>query len=273
MNANTKTINVLVCLCCLALGASTLGQETAGIGVVLGKEGENLVVTGILPDSVAAWSKAIRVGDHVIEVAQENMPPVQVKGLRVEEAVRLIRGPKGVTVRLTILPAGRDESQARVVSFVRGELKELSAWGDGVALEIGTKAPNIQMVWLEGKTVEQLTNYAGKVVVLEFWATWCAPCQKLMAELQTYPDKYPDWKDKVVLIGASVDEKEDTASRHLKVKGWKTTRNVWVGKDAVKAYHVNRLPTTYIIDQRGNTAAADCVGEIPEVVNRLIRGN
>ena len=78
-------INISVSICCLALGASSLSQETGGIGLVLGKKGENLVVNGILPDSVAAWSKAVRVGDRVIAVAQENMPPVQVEGLNLDE--------------------------------------------------------------------------------------------------------------------------------------------------------------------------------------------
>jgi thiol-disulfide isomerase/thioredoxin len=248
----------------------TFGQETAGIGVVLGMDGKYLMVKNILPDSVAAWNHSIQVGDRIIAVAQENMAPVQVEGFKIEEAVRLIRGPKGTTVRLTIVPHGKEESQARAVSFVRGELKELSKWGDGATLSIGTEAPNIQMTWLPGKTIDHLTNYSGKVVILEFWATWCAPCQKAMADLLSYPDKYPDWKDRVVLITVSVDDNDDVVVRNLEEKGWDKIHNVRVGIDAIKAYHVNRVPTIYIIDQRGKIAAADYVGEIPDIVNRLI---
>src|SRR5438067_1330789 len=103
--------------------SASLGQETAGIGVALGTEGDDLVVKAILPDSAAAANKAIRVGDRVVAVAQNNDPPVPLRGKRVPAAVRLIRGPKGTTVRLTLVPAGKEESQARVVSLVRGELK------------------------------------------------------------------------------------------------------------------------------------------------------
>jgi C-terminal processing protease CtpA/Prc len=78
-------------------------------------------------------NKAIRVGDLVIAVAEDGKPAVALRGKTVPEAVRLIRGPKGTTVRLTLVPAGKDESQARVVSLVRGELKELSK--EGVALK------------------------------------------------------------------------------------------------------------------------------------------
>ena len=155
---------------------------------------------------------------------------------------------------------------------MRGELKELSRWGDGVPLEEGIPAPNIQMLSLQGSGEEQLVNHSNKVVVLEFWATWCIPCQKMLADLQSFPEKYPDWKDRVVLIVASVDEKAEVASKHLQAKGWVKTHNVWVRPDAIKAYHLNRFPTTYIIDQKGNVVAADYRGEIPELANRLLQG-
>jgi thiol-disulfide isomerase/thioredoxin len=126
------------------------------------------------------------------------------------------------------------------------------------------------MVGLSGQTVEHLTNYAGKVVVLEFWATWCAPCQKQVAALQSYADRYPGWKDKVVLIAASVDESEGLAGTHVRAKGWNKTHNVWTGIEAIKAYHISRVPTIYLVDQRGRIAGADFEGAIPEIVNRLL---
>jgi thiol-disulfide isomerase/thioredoxin len=249
-------------------------QETSGVGIALGKKGDNLVVNFLTPDAPAALSHAIQVGDRIIAVAQENGPDVRVKGLQINEVVRLVRGPTGTSVRLTIVPAKKDDSQAYVVSLVRGELKELAQWGDGALLKSGTKAPNISMLPLEKKTSEHLGDYVGKIIVLEFWSISCGPCQGRMADLQSYPDRYPEWKDKVVLIGASnldvFGDTEDAVIKHVKAKGWNRIRNIRVGAEAMKLYHVNALPTVYVIDQQGKVVDSSHVLDIPKIVNRLL---
>jgi len=130
----------------------------------------------------------------------------------------------------------------------------------------GTKAPDIEMVGLGNKKSERLSDYAGKIIVLEFWATWCGPCQPKMADLQRYSGKYPDWKTNVVLIAASVDDSEDIAAKHLTAKGWDRTHNVWVGTHAKRAYHIDAIPTVYVIDRQGKTVAVNPV-DIPDIVN------
>jgi thiol-disulfide isomerase/thioredoxin len=247
-----------------AVGAR--GDNTAGVGLVLGVDGQHIIVRGILPDSPAAAQNTIRVGDTILAVAQGTEAPVQLQGGNLAQAVPLLRGAIGTTVRLTIVSAGEDGSQARVVSFVRGELKELARWGDGVLLTNGVKAPDIEMVRLPTGRPERLLDHAGKIVVLEFWATWCGPCQPKMAELESYSKKYPDWKGKVVLIAASVDDSEEAATKHLRAKGWNETHNVWVGAEAIKTYHVEAIPTAYIIGRQGKIVAAN-PASIPEIVN------
>jgi carboxyl-terminal processing protease len=102
------------------------GGDSGGIGVVLGVDGQSIVAKRILPDTPAAAQKDLHVGDRIMAVAQDKEPPVQVQEGKLAQAVALLRGPKGTTVRLTIVPFGEDDSKIRVVSFVRGELKELS---------------------------------------------------------------------------------------------------------------------------------------------------
>jgi thiol-disulfide isomerase/thioredoxin len=267
-------MRVLQCLA-LALWLATVALkaaagETAGIGVNLGMEGQNLVVKAIFPNSPAAFQGGIHVGDRITAVAQDKDPAVPVQGLKIEQVVPLIRGPKGTTVRLTIVPSGEDDSRMQVVSFVRGELKVLARWGDGELLTNGMKAPDIEMIGLTSGTSERLSDYAGKIVVLDFWATWCAPCQAVVAELQKYPEKYPELKGKVVIIAASVDDDEVTVTRHLKAKGWDRTHNVWVGTEAIKAYHVSGVPTFYVIDGQGRIVAAGNV-DLPELLLHLVR--
>lgn len=257
----------------LILGLTAVAAELppyAGIGVILRADGTNIVVNTILPDSPAAIQKGLKVGDRLLAVAQSNEPPVSLENIKLAQAISLIRGQTNTTVRLTVVSTGEDESSARVVSFVRGPIKELSAWGDGTLLTNGMKAPDLQMTNAANQASERLSDYSGKVIVLEFWATWCGPCQRKMAELQTYPDKFPDWKDKVVLIAASVDDDPAVLSKHLKAKGWWQTHNVWVGTGATKPYHVNAIPTAYIIDRSGKIVTAN-PQSIPDIVNHQLQ--
>lgn len=258
-----KALNCLPLILCLTVSAAQpADDEITGVGVELRVEGQHIVVNRIIPDTPAAAQKDLHVGDRIVAVAQGKQPAVQVQNLM--QTVRSIRGPKGTTVRLTVIPAGEDDSHVRVVSFVRGEVKGL--WGDGFLLATGTKAPDIEMVEVADKASERLSNYAGKITVLEFWATWCGPCQPKMAELQSYRGKYSDWQSNVVLIAASVDESAEIAAKHLKAKGWNQTHNVWVEVPAIRAYHIDAIPTVYVIGRQGKVVAVN-PGDLSQVVN------
>ena len=119
-----KMLNYLTVVLCLTAGAAKVrGDELGGIGVALGTKGSNIVVLSIVPDFPAAAQKTIHVGDWIMAVAQDKEPAVQIQSGNLKQARDLMRGPKGTTVRLTIVPFGDADSRARVVSFVRGELK------------------------------------------------------------------------------------------------------------------------------------------------------
>ncbi len=95
-----------------------------GIGAVLQNEDEYTKVVRLVPAGPADRSKQLKTGDRIVGVAQGNGEFVDVVGWRIDEVVDLIRGPKGTTVRLQIIPAGAvDETQTRIVSIVRNTVK------------------------------------------------------------------------------------------------------------------------------------------------------
>src|SRR6266513_5727759 len=85
-----------------------LASDVAGVGLVLGFDGQYIIVERILPDSPAAAQKSIQVCDRILAIAQDQELPVQIRNL--QQAVRLLRGVAGTTVYLTIARPGEDYS-------------------------------------------------------------------------------------------------------------------------------------------------------------------
>ena len=104
-----RNSTIFVVLLCLTIAGPKLGAaEIAGIGLALKKEGEATVVMRVLPDTPAAANPSIHLGDRILAVGQDNKPAVDVAGLKLSKVVELIRGTKGSSVQLTILPAGKE---------------------------------------------------------------------------------------------------------------------------------------------------------------------
>jgi thiol-disulfide isomerase/thioredoxin len=245
-----------------------------GVGLILGEAGSNIVVKRIIADSPAGAQNELRVGDRILSIAESDESPVLVHAGKADlpRANALLRGAKGTALRLAFVPSGSNDSPSQFVTLVRGEVSgQLSG---GRLLTNGMKAPNIEMVLLTNHTTEHLSDFAGKIVVLEFWASWCSPCQKSMADLQLCLARYPNWKDNVVLIAASVDDSADIAAKYIRSKGWNQTHNVWLkGKD-IQACHVGGIPAACVIDASGTVSASGIAGDeglkIAEIVNQRL---
>jgi thiol-disulfide isomerase/thioredoxin/outer membrane lipoprotein-sorting protein len=113
-------------------------------------------------------------------------------------------------------------------------------------LEVGSEAPDWTLPTADGKQVE-LKSLRGKVVILDFWATWCGPCKRAMPGIQKLHEHY---KDKPVeFIGVNCWERGD-APAFMKEKKY-TYGLLLEGDDVAKAYHVNGIPTFYVIGTDG----------------------
>ena len=121
-------------------------------------------------------------------------------------------------------------------------------------LKVGTKAPAWKLNGLDGKAV-QSADFKGKVVVFNFWATWCPPCVR---EIPDFVEVQKEFKDKgVVFIGVSVDkpaaEKKTTAKVKSFVEKMKINYPiVWGDNKVDKDYGgITNIPHTYVVDKKG----------------------
>ncbi len=143
------------------------------------------------------------------------------------------------------------------------------------ALAPGTKAPRFQYFDLHSEQHYESADLAGKVIVLEFWASWCGPCQGPMEQLQNEVRNHPEWEDDVVVIALSIDDTKADANRHLKRKGWDATTNVWAGPGgwraaAAEAFSVRGIPKAYLIDQKGVIVKSGRLQNIGFEIARLL---
>jgi peroxiredoxin len=118
-----------------------------------------------------------------------------------------------------------------------------------LSAQIGEQAPTFSLKDKDGKTYST-ESLKGKVVVLNFWATWCPPCR---AEIPAFKSVYDKYKGKgVEIVGVSLDHKGwDVITPFL--DQYKLNYPVVLGgAEIAKAYgNVRSIPTTFIIDRDG----------------------
>jgi thiol-disulfide isomerase/thioredoxin len=117
-------------------------------------------------------------------------------------------------------------------------------------LTVGKTMPAAESQDLEGKKVK-VSDYRGKVVVLDIWATWCGPCKAMIPHEREMTGKL---KDKPFnLISLSVDDKKETLTKFLDTEAmpWTHWWNGGAKGGAAEAYKVKFFPTIYVLDTKG----------------------
>jgi len=117
-------------------------------------------------------------------------------------------------------------------------------------LTVGKDAPDFSLPNLDDKTVK-LSDYRGKVVFLNFWATWCNACREEMPSMEVLYKNFE--RDGLVILAVSIDRVTTKKDIPPFVKGLSLTFPVLVDSwgQTDKRYKLMGVPETYIIDQQG----------------------
>jgi peroxiredoxin len=147
-------------------------------------------------------------------------------------------------------------------------MKKLSLIGLALAISfiaaaqprIGELAPEISLPDAKGNIVS-LSSFKGKVVLLDFWASWCGPCRESIPSVVKLYNKYKAKGFEVVAV--SIDSKRSQwvkAVKYFKMnytslldpKGWQA--------DVISSYNIEGIPATYLLDKEGKVVKIDAEG-------------
>ncbi|MDI6813305.1 MAG: TlpA disulfide reductase family protein [Desulfitobacteriaceae bacterium] len=118
--------------------------------------------------------------------------------------------------------------------------------GPVVGLKIGNVAPDFSISMLDGKTIT-LSELRGKPVFLNFWATWCPPCNLEMPDIEkAYKDNFP-----VQIIGINIKESPMAVGSFLNQKGYTFPVGFDLKGQIAGQYMATGIPTSYAIDALG----------------------
>lgn len=133
--------------------------------------------------------------------------------------------------------------------------------------KVGAPAPEFSIRGMKGEQIE-LKEYAGKYVLLDFWASWCGPCRR---EMPNVVKLYKECKNKgLEIIGISLDQKEDAWKKAVKELGmtWPQACDFLVWQSPVaRKYNLSAVPYTVLINPEGKVEALNLRGE--ELVNTV----
>lgn len=118
-------------------------------------------------------------------------------------------------------------------------------------LQIGETAPDFTLLNVQGEEMT-LSDFRGKKVILNFWASWCGPCRKEMPDMQKFYETYKGNDVEILAVNLTYFErKREHVDEFIKEFGLTFPIPLDVEKKQYEAYKVLTIPTTYFLDEQG----------------------
>jgi peroxiredoxin len=188
----------------------------------------------------------------------ENRSKLKISNKRDEHGIFFAAGP------LIYMTSPRTSRSALYLVLAFG----LFALGSQTPL-LADAAPAWELKDIKGNTVK-LSDFKGKVVIVDFWATWCPPCRAEIPHFVKLQDKYA--KQGLVIVGISVDEGgAEVVSSFAKAN--KINYPIALGnQDVAEQYGAtDGIPTTFVIDRKGNVIAKHLGFTDPDIFENEIK--
>ena len=153
--------------------------------------------------------------------------------------------------------------QHKANSFMEAKLKSLQAQAD-----IKTKPLDLKFTSVDGHEVD-LANMRGKVVLIDFWATWCGPCvQELPNVLKAYEKLHPKGFE---IVGISLDQDKGALEKFVKEKNMTWPQffdgKGWKNEISTK-YGISSIPAMWLVDKKGMVVSTNARGKLEELVEK-----
>ncbi|MGH9760892.1 MAG: redoxin domain-containing protein [Blastocatellia bacterium] len=205
-----------------------------------------------LAEAVNAFHQAIELSKDSLSQPYFNMGIALMKLSRVDE------GTAALKEYLKRAPDGPNSYEARIV------MANPRLAGEQIAPDFKVKTTAGQQISVEG--------LRGKIVLLDFWASWCGPCREEMPAVKAVWQKYKN--DRFIIIGVDMDEDRRPFDQYLKAEGitWPQYLDVENSNLVARLYGVDSIPQTVLIDQDGVIRATGLRGpELYEKIGELLK--
>lgn len=224
----------------------------SGVGVALAARDTSLYITAVVAESPADRSGMILKGSRLVSIATDG-EKVPLTGKTVGEAASLIRGPVGTEITLNVVPPNAENTVS--IRLKRAPLELAGVPALTYRAFVGKPVPALTLESLDSDKSVAIADLRGKVIVLDFWASWCPTCFAPVTKMQSIAENNPDWAKQVELVTVTVDSDLSQALAVVDSHEWHSTRNCAIDFNDLEEWGVRVIPLIVVVAPDGTIAA------------------